>query len=381
MNSSNGYYYNDSYLDLVKMCKQIGLTVQVVTSFHQCGTNVGDNFVVPLPSWVLSVGKSNPSIWYTDQTGATDEEYISLGADTKALFGGRTPVQIYSDFMTAFKNTFSSYIPSVVNEVQVGLGPAGELRYPGYQLQQNRWSYCGVGAFQCYDANMKNSLSAAAIIAGHAEWGNGGPNNAGYYNNIPSNTAFYQDWTSDNYASPYGRFFLGWYSNELIKHGATILENARQIFGPEISIAAKVSGIHWWYNTDSHGAELTSGYYNTNGNDGYLTIAKMLSRTNTTFCFTCLEMTDSSNCASSPVELVKQTILAAQTTQIGYSGENALELCGGTCSQSGFNQIVRQASSVNHMHRFTYLRLSDNLISSTNQPIFRNFISTMASLR
>lgn len=354
--------------------------MQVVTSFHQCGTNVGDTFVVPLPSWVLSVGKKNSSIWYTDQTGAIDEEYISLGADGLPIFGGRTPVDIYADFMSSFQKTFAKYIPSVVNEVQVGMGPAGELRYPGYQLQENRWSYCGVGAFQCYDANMKASLRAAAIIAGHPEWSNGGPNNAGYYNNLPTNTPFYQDWTSDNFASSYGRFFLGWYSNELLRHGSTILEKARSIFGPDLSLAAKVSGIHWWYNTESHGAELTSGYYNTNGNDGYLTIAKMLSRTNTTFCFTCLEMTDSNNCASSPVELVKQTILAAQTTRIGYSGENALELCSGTCNESGFKQIISQASGVNHMHRFTYLRLSDQLLSSTNQQIFRNFVSNMAAL-
>ena len=34
------------------------------------------------------------------------------------------------------------------------------------------------------------------------------------------------------------------------------------------------------------------------------------------FDFTCLEMTDSSNCNSQPTELVKQTILASQKAGI-----------------------------------------------------------------
>ena len=373
--------YNwQGYLQLAALCQQVGLTLQVVTSFHQCGTNVGDSFVVPLPQWILSVGKRNTSIWYTDQTGAIDQEYISLGADALPIFEGRSPVQIYKDFMVAFRSTFAQYIPNVVNEIQVGMGPAGELRYPGYQLQFNRWSYCGVGAFQNYDANMLQSLKSAAYAAGHPEWSNGGPNSAGYYNSMPYSTPFFQDNNFDNYASPYGRFFLNWYANLLMQHGATILADARAVFGPKMSIAAKVSGIHWWYNSNNHGAELTSGYYNTNGNDAYLNLAKMFSRTNTTFCFTCLEMTDSQNCASSPVELVEQTILASKTARIGYSGENALELCSGSCNTYGFQQIINQASKVQHMHRFTYLRLTDSLTSSGNLQLFGNFVNSMHGL-
>jgi hypothetical protein len=65
-----------------------------------------------------------------------------------------------------------------------------------------------------------------------------------------------------------------WYSNKLLNHSDSILKSARQIFSrySGLSIAGKVSGIHWWYNTDSHAAELTAGYYNTNGNNGYLKV-------------------------------------------------------------------------------------------------------------
>lgn len=54
-----------------------------------------------------------------------------------------------------------------------------------------------------------------------------------------------------------------------------------------------MAGIHWWYNTKNHAAELTSGYYNLNDRDGYRPIARMLSRHNAILNFTCLEMRNS----------------------------------------------------------------------------------------
>ncbi len=42
-----------------------------------------------------------------------------------------------------------------------------------------------VGEFQCYDRRALASLKAAAVAAGHPEWGNGGPADAGSYNSTP----------------------------------------------------------------------------------------------------------------------------------------------------------------------------------------------------
>lgn len=36
-------------------------------------------------------------------------------------------------------------------EIQVGMGPAGELRYPSYPEQNGTWRFPGIGAFQCFD--------------------------------------------------------------------------------------------------------------------------------------------------------------------------------------------------------------------------------------
>lgn len=39
----------------------------------------------------------------------------------------------------------------VITEVTVGMGPAGELRYPSYPEGDGRWRFPGIGQFQCYD--------------------------------------------------------------------------------------------------------------------------------------------------------------------------------------------------------------------------------------
>ena len=58
----------------------------------------------------------------------------------------------------------------IITEITVGLGPAGELRYPSYPEGDGRWRFPGVGEFQCFDAYMLASLQTAAEAAGHPEW-------------------------------------------------------------------------------------------------------------------------------------------------------------------------------------------------------------------
>lgn len=55
-------------------------------------------------------------------------------------------------------------------EVTVGLGPAGELRYPAYPEGDGRWRFPGVGEFQCYDKYMLSHLKHAADAVGRPEW-------------------------------------------------------------------------------------------------------------------------------------------------------------------------------------------------------------------
>uniref|UniRef100_A0A6B2L506 Beta-amylase n=1 Tax=Arcella intermedia TaxID=1963864 RepID=A0A6B2L506_9EUKA len=374
--------YNWSpYQQLLQKVQSHGLKMQATMSFHQCGGNVGDDCDIPLPPWVTSVGNSNPDIYYTDREGNRDHEYLSLGVDNQTIFQGRSPVQIYTDFVRSFASTFSSLMGSTIVELQVGLGPAGELRYPSYQL--SRWSFPGVGEFQCYDKYMLADLSRAASAAGHPEWGNGGPNNAGSYNCNPCNDGSCGPFFGsgfDNYNSAYGQFFLGWYSDRLLEHAVAILSNTVPIaknYGVEVS--TKISGIHWQFNTPAHGAELTAGYRNSDGN-AYNRIAQTLSRFGVVFDFTCLEMRDSEqpggSCCCSPENLVYQTLVAAKNNGIVYKGENALP----RYDQTAYNTIKYESNRVGPIGGFTYLRLGDTLMQSNNFQTFSSFVNQMHNL-
>jgi len=374
LSKKNPTNYNwKGYSDLFNAVKNNGLKLQVVMSFHTCGGNVGDECNITLPLWATR----NGNVYYKDQHGNEQTDYITWAKDNTPIGGGRTPVQIYSDFMKNFASTFSSFLGSTIVEIQVGLGPAGEMRYPSYPL--DRWNFPHVGEFQCYDSSMLSDLANYARQAGHPEWGSSGPNNAGNYNSWPDDTGFFNpNCACENFKSPYGQFFLNWYSSRLIDHGDRILSAAKNIFGTRVAIAAKVSGVHWQYFHPSHAAELTAGYKNDQGN-GYEPIAKMFGKNNATMIFTCLEMKDTEQpgCGCAPEELVKQTKQSAQRFGLPYSGENALPRYDNTA----YSQILSQATNVKLLHAFTYLRLGNTLFDASNWPNFKNFIQNMHNLR
>lgn len=119
-------------------------------------------------------------------------------------------------------HTFNWIPPgSVVTEITVGLGPAGELRYPAYPEGDGRWRFPGVGEFQCYDKYMLQDLERCAKAAGHPEWAHGGPHDAGSYNSREWETGFFGN--GGRFDSAYGHFFLSWYSGLLLKHADKIL--------------------------------------------------------------------------------------------------------------------------------------------------------------
>lgn len=114
-----------------------------------------------------------------------------------------------------------------------------------------------------------------------------------------------------------------------------------------------------------------------------MALAKVFANHSATFDFTCLEMTASSFCNSDPPSLIRQTRLASAAVGIPFSGENALEICDPGCDGNKFNQIVSVAQQrIGLFTQFTYLRLTDNLISDNfgNFNTFKNFISSMHSL-
>ncbi|XP_021725212.1 beta-amylase 1, chloroplastic-like [Chenopodium quinoa] len=373
-----GDYNWGGYMDLLDMAKNHGLKVQVVMSFHQCGGNVGDSITILLPEWVVEKIHKDLDLVYTDQWGRRNFEYISLGCDTLLVLKGRTPLQCYADFMRAFKIQFQHLLGNTIVEIQVGMGPAGELRYPSYPEQDGTWKFPGIGAFQCFDKYMSSKLRDAAEVVGKPEWGHSGPTDAGHYNNWPEETQFFRK-ESGGWSSPYGEFFLTWYSKMLIDHGENILSLATEIFTyTSVKISIKIDGIHWHYGTRSHAPELTAGYYNTRFHDGYLPIAQMLAHHGAIFNFTCIEMRDHEqpqDALCAPEKLVKQVV---STTQL--AGENALP----RYDEQAYEQILKAStlqvdenSGEREMCAFTYLRMNPDLFQDDNWRKFMAFVKKM----
>lgn len=369
-----GQYDWSGYKELFQLVRESGLHLQAVMSFHQCGGGVGDTITVELPKWAKDA-VSKLDGFFTGSNGFQNPYYISFSVDD-VVITDRTPIQIYRDFMQSFRDTFSEFIEDgTINEIQVGMGPAGEAKYPAYPLQ--RWTYCGIGEFQCYDKNAQKQLAEAAEKAGHPEWAYG-PENAGNFNSKPpSSTGFFGE-GENNYQSEFGKFFLGWYSDMLKTHVEKVLSVARDVFG-SLPIAGKIAGIHWWYNDVTHAAEVTAGYYNINGHDAYEELAQVFAKTGARMDFTCLEMSGTDNsCASTPEAVVEQAYNGADAAGIEKCGENALELCGyGGCNRNGFDTIVEQSKKYG-LTAFTYLRMTRALLDDGSAwSVFSNFIERM----
>ncbi|KAL9681779.1 hypothetical protein QQ045_013567 [Rhodiola kirilowii] len=371
--------YNwEGYAELVQMVQKHGLKLQVVMSFHQCGGNVGDSCSIPLPPWVLEEISKNPDLVYTDRSGRRNPEYISLGCDTLPVLRGRTPIQVYSDYMRSFRDRFREYLGGVIMEIQVGMGPCGELRYPSYPETNGTWRFPGIGEFQCYDKYMKSSLQASADVIGKSDWGRNGPHDSGNYNQFPDDTGFFR--RDGTWNTEYGKFFLEWYSGKLLEHGERILAAAEGIFqGSGAKLSGKVAGIHWHYKTRSHAAELTAGYFNTRNRDGYIPIARMMARHGVVLNFTCMEMRDQeqpqhANC--SPEGLVQQVMKASKISGAELAGENALE----RYDAGGYGQVVATSRSDvgNGLSAFTYLRLNKRLFEGDNWRKMVEFVRSMS---
>lgn len=373
--------YNwQGYKQLFQMVQELNLKLQVVMSFHECGGNVGDDVHIPLPSWVSEIGKKNPDIYFTDRTGQRNPECLTWGIDKERVLMGRTAVEVYFDFMRSFRVEFDDFFVSgIFSEIEVGLGPCGELRFPSYP-EKHGWHYPGIGEFQCYDQYLLRSLRKAAEARGHTSWARG-PDNAGHYNSRPHDTGFFRD--GGDYDSYYGRFFLKWYSQVLVDHGDHVLSLAKLAF-EGTRIAAKVSGIHWWYKTASHAAELTCGFYNPCNRDGYAPIAAMLKKHDAALNFTCVELRtldqneEFPEALADPEGLVWQVLNAAWDVSIPVASENAL-----TCyDRDGYNKILENAKPLNdpdrrHLSAFTYLRLSPDLMERQNLLEFEHFVKRM----
>nr|VDD21365.1 unnamed protein product [Brassica oleracea] len=332
------------YEELFRLISEAGLKLHVSLCFHSNMHLFGGKGGISLPLWIREIGDVNKDIYYRDKNGFSNNDYLTLGVDQLPLFGGRTAVQCYEDFMLSFSTKFEPYFGNVIEEIGVGLGPSGELRYPAHPSGDGRWKFPGIGEFQCHDKYMMENLMTVASQEGKPQWGSRDPPSAGCYNSFPSGVPFFED-GHDNFLSDYGRFFLEWYSGKLICHADAILAKAADVLRRRqeeekrpVMLVAKIGGIYWWYKTSSHPAELTAGYYNTALRDGYDPVASVLSRHGAALHIPCLDMADCETPEKylcSPEGLLRQIHDVSKKRTIQVTGGNTSE----RFDQMGLRQI------------------------------------------
>ncbi|KAI7734415.1 hypothetical protein M8C21_004064 [Ambrosia artemisiifolia] len=351
--------YNWSlYEQLFKLVSETGLKLQVALSFHSSASQVQG---VSLPQWIIEIGQKNKDIYYRDQNGFPNADYLTLGVDNIPLFSGRTALQCYEDFIHSFANKFDSLMGTIIEEVCVGLGPSGELRYPAHPLQDGRWKFPGIGAFQCYDKYMMEDLRAVAWQEGKPDWATKGPPSAGDYNSFPADVPFFEE-GEGSFLSDYGHFFLEWYSDRLLRHADAVLEIAAKLLKKyqedeqnSVRVMAKIGLLYWWYQTVSHPAELTAGYYNTAFRDGYDPLTSMLSRHGAALQISCFEMMD---------DETPETFLCSPESLLRQAG---LKQIHSNCFDS-------QAEAV---RSFTFFRMNEKIFKGENWNNFVPFVRRM----
>jgi len=383
----------EAYKELTLIAKLYGLKIQAVMSFHACGANVGDDVDIKLPQWVCDAARANPHLTYRDQHGYHNPECLSLWADHVPDLFGRTPLQCYADFMTSFRDALAPEIGDTISDICIGCGPCGELRYPSYPENRreptgSQWRFPGVGEFQCYDKYSLDSLRENAEKLGKPKWGLCGPHDAGGYNDWPESTGFFRS-QGGSWDSEYGHFFMDWYSRSLADHGERMVDLGASIFKrTRVQLSIKLAGVHWWYNSRSHAAELTAGYYNirsgelVRAHNGYDRLCKMLGKYNARLNFTCVEMRDHEHpelALCSPEGLLRQVRLTAAKYGVSISGENAL--C--RFDADAHNQIVVNAienKEFTPLSEFTFLRLFPEFFDERNFRPFMDLVRRMKGL-
>ena len=87
-----------------------------------------------------------------------------------------------------------------------------------------------------------------------------------------------------------------------------------------MEVSLKIAGVHW-YNSRSHAAEMTAGYYNTEAHDGYAGILELCAQHGMVATLTCVEMCDAQH---PPEALCGPEGLLRQVTAVAELPDGAL---------------------------------------------------------
>jgi hypothetical protein len=379
-----------SYYDRVfGAIRDAGLGIIPILSFHKCGGGPGDDCNIPLPDWLWNhfagAGLSATDLQFESETGRVQDDAIAPWATANPAV-----LEEYRELMRAFAAHFAPFAESFV-EINLSLGPTGELRYPAYNGADN-WSYPDRGNFQAYSRPAGEAFRAWALerfggLAGvSARWGvpladvdairvPGGelPDGSGR-----RAQTFVDD--NDHMDTQYGRDFVDWYNQSLVDHGRRLLLAADETLVDameSIPLGVKLPGIHWQIMDCAPRpriAEVTAGLLRTSLNlneradaYGYAPILDMLAEVKTgigrelVLHFTAAEMDNDPVCGngnSRAEALVFWISQGATDRGLTHKSENALACVDTPGDDRSWDQI-RNVFTYAPYQGFTLLRLSD----------------------
>ncbi len=369
--------YYDRVFDLITAN---GLEIAPILSFHQCGGNVGDDYTSLLPSWLWPkyANRSYRGIPLGPNGLQHRSEQGNYSPETVQGWADQIVENEYRDFTRAFVRQYGERYADDVVEINISLGPSGELRYPSYNSHDVGTGYPTRGGLQSYSALAVRDFQDTTLrkyrnLRGvNAAWGTtyrtrdeiAPPANA---------EAFFTQRTYLD--TPYGRDFVDWYNGSLIDHGERMIETVTQALGRnfrDADIGYKVPGIHWTMTNpvNPRATEVTTGLIQTSidlnaraTGHGYQRIIDLANRVDVrgrdvAVHFTALEMDDQN---FAPQYSLAKTLVGwfgqyAYDAGVELKGENALN--GGLYGEQGWININEAFDRWGYLG-LTVLRMSD----------------------
>jgi hypothetical protein len=298
------------YHQFMAILGDYNLKLKPILSFHQCGSTIGDECWIPLPDWVL---QSDQTIFYRDDKGRHNREYISVFADQQSLSDGRSVLQVYEDFIRAFNSEFSQYYGSQIVDIELGTGPAGQLHYPSYSYPG---AFCGVGRFQGssdlaitqfkeflreinqqildeeteqvqflgtplvekenHKPEQEAFFKSRNIFAEECSAARSNKIDCGDYQTkqdeclsrgccweeVPGSPYCFKKKKMSviHYLSDFGSLWNYWYQEQQLLHLQNVLVRARRQLTMKVPLAVKLPCVHWLAGSSSRPAEMTAGF-------------------------------------------------------------------------------------------------------------------------
>lgn len=357
-----------------------------IMSFHQCGGNVGDQCNIPIPVWIWNYfdGVAPDALKFRSEQGNLSSETLTIWQSEAVLAG---IYKQYREFMSAFEGEFSQY-EKMIQELNISMGPAGELRYPSYNSHDNSTGYPTRGGFQgLSDMAIQDFSHYLRTQVDSAKMASESLNQNGHDSLISLD--FNRVFQHGRHQQPgFSHTLYTWYHTSLIDHGRRMLESAHAGFGGQFSalpLGYKIPGIHWTIASEqglARAAEMNAGLippmpHSRQNHFGYKNILQLgtsfsaRSRRDVIVHFTALEMSDSPwpPANSMAKTLVNWLASGAESLGVTLKGENAL--AQGVYSETGWQNI--RGALAGHYSGLTILRLGDVANAERNRLGYREF--------